>query len=159
MTMYRQAQITCPRCTTALVAMPTVQITRHMCTGCGGVWVEEEDLRSLFEDLSLDPLAPLGPLELDTGPLRCPRCRESMAVERTHGDEPTALIDVCPRHGAWFDRGELALALERLQLRRIDKERSEDQADTPELMLLIVWLYRLFRPEPPESTRKRGRPF
>jgi Zn-finger nucleic acid-binding protein len=157
MTMYRQAQITCPRCATALVALTTSQSTRHTCTGCGGVWIEEEDLRRIFEALSLDPLAPLGPLELEAGPLRCPRCREAMAVERTHGAEPTALIDVCPRHGAWFDRGEMALALDRLQLRRIDKERGPYH-DVDETMLLFVWLYQLFRPEPREPFRTRGRP-
>jgi Zn-finger nucleic acid-binding protein len=158
MTMYRQAQITCPRCATALVAMPAPQSTQHTCTGCGGVWIEEEDLRRLFEELSLDPLAPLGPLELEEGSLRCPRCRKAMAVERTHGAEPTAEIDVCPDHGAWFDRGELTLALDRLQIKRIDKERGPYHGVSAE-ELIFVWLYRLFRPDPAEPPpRTRGRP-
>jgi Zn-finger nucleic acid-binding protein len=157
MTLYRQAQITCPRCGTALVAMGAALSTRNTCTGCGGAWVEEEDLRRIFEDLSLDPLAPLGPLELVEGPLRCPRCRKPMAVERTLGEEPTAQIDVCPDHGAWFDRGELAHTLDRLQLQRIDKERGPYH-DVPDEIVLFVWLYRLFRSEPEEPSRTRGHP-
>src|SRR5690349_10652398 len=42
---YRQAQIACPRCATALVAVPGPEITRHTCSACGGVWIDEEDLR------------------------------------------------------------------------------------------------------------------
>jgi Zn-finger nucleic acid-binding protein len=155
--MYRQAQITCPRCATELVAVTTPQITRHTCRGCGGVWIDDDDLRRVLEELSLDPRAPIGPLELVAGPLRCPRCREAMAVERTRGPEPIAQVDVCPDHGAWFDRGEMALALQQLQIERIDKERGpyyKQRADD----LIFIWLYELFRrKDPAEPPRTRGR--
>jgi Zn-finger nucleic acid-binding protein len=156
MPVFRHA-LTCPRCPLALIEVTTPRITRHTCNGCGGVWIDDDDLRRLFEELALDPAAPLGPLELATGPLRCPRCREAMAVERTLGAEPTALVDVCAAHGAWFDRDELAHALHQLQLARLEKERGPYH-DVPDELKVLVWLYRLFRRDEPEPIRTRGRP-
>ncbi len=156
MTMYRQVQISCPRCATELVAVGA-PYPRHTCSGCGGVWIDEEDLRRMLEAIAIHPLAPLGPLELEAGPLRCPRCREPMAVERTVGVEPTEMIDVCADHGVWFDPDELALALERLQLERIDQERGP-YYNQPVELVPFIWLYRLFRSDSTEPPRTRGRP-
>ncbi len=158
MTMYRQVHLSCPRCTTQLVAVSD-PYTRHTCSGCGGVWIDEDELRRMLEAIAIQPWAPLGPLELEAGPTPCPRCREPMAVERTHGEHPTEQkqIDVCPDHGAWFDRDELELALQQLQLDRIDKERGPYYKQPAEA-LLFIWLYQLFRGDRTEPPRRRGRP-
>jgi Zn-finger nucleic acid-binding protein len=156
MTMYRQVHIHCPRCASQLVAVAD-PYTRHTCSGCGGVWLDEEDLRRMLEAIAIHPWAPLGPLELDVGPVPCPRCREPMAVERTLGEAPTAEIDVCPEHGAWFDREELPLALQRLQIDRIDRERGP-YYNQPVELLPFIWLYQLFRGDRTEPPRRRGRP-
>ena len=155
--MFRQVELACPRCGIALVAAPTEPIPRHDCRDCGGVWIDEAELRRVLEELRIDPQAPIGPLTLEAGPLRCPRCGKPMAVERTRGEEPTAQIDVCPDHGAWFDRGELAHVLERLGLAQIEEERGPYHGAPIELVPFI-WLYRLFRRDPAEPPRTRGRP-
>lgn len=158
MTAFRHVQLTCPRCGAALGAVSTPGLTRHPCSGCGGVWIDEEELRRLLEELRIDPLAPLGPLLVEAGPLRCPRCRAPMAVERTVGGEPSAAIDVCSEHGAWFDPRELEHALHQLQLERIEKERGPYH-DVPDEIFPFVWLYRKFRGDGPEAPRRtRGRP-
>jgi Zn-finger nucleic acid-binding protein len=42
--------------------------------------------------------------------LRCPACNELM-LRHNFGDSSGVIVDVCGKHGVWFDNGELAQAL------------------------------------------------
>jgi Zn-finger nucleic acid-binding protein len=43
--------------------------------------------------------------------LKCPFCSSGMELERLYG----VAVDVCPRHGIWFDAGEAQLLINRVQ--------------------------------------------
>jgi Zn-finger nucleic acid-binding protein len=163
MSVYRgERPLTCPRCgeDTALSEQVLHDVRRHLCAGCGGVWIAEDQLQLLFVALGLGIGAhePFGPLAMMAGGARCPICRAPMTIERTYGDELPAEIDVCAAHGAWFDRDELAHALAQLQLEAMDRVR--DPLDHwPSEVALFAWLYRRFVPyEPRLPTRVRGAP-
>jgi Zn-finger nucleic acid-binding protein len=103
----------CPRCTSTLTALRGEHGYLLDCGHCGGQFVEH----ALFRDL-LDQRAKLGqwalrqPLRqrLGIGDVRyvaCPHCQELMN-RHNFGGTSGVVIDVCHRHGSWFDAGELA---------------------------------------------------
>ena len=147
----------CPRCTgVALSATETPRLTRHTCARCTGTWVDDADLRSMFVDLDLAEDAAFGPLVATTGTMPCLRCRAPMAIEHAVG-APQIEIDVCPQHGAWFDREELATALENIALEHAAYVRDRDLVDKHDRGYWLTALWRYFRPLEPPPTRRRGR--
>ena len=159
MPIYRDQSLTCPRCGTdvALSATETPRITRHTCARCDGAWIDEADLRRMFADLELSEDEAFGPLVTTTGTMPCLRCRTPMAVEHAHGAHEIE-IDVCPAHGAWFDRQELATALQNVKLEHIRYARDRDLTEWPFEEAVFIRLYRLFRPLEPQPDRRRGQP-
>lgn len=91
--------VCCPRCTTSTV-VPSHDV--HVCTGCGGVWLDDERARRLLAPLGADLQPSSTPM---TAPIGCSWCGQTMTICHTRlaGVE----IDVCESHGAWFDRHEL----------------------------------------------------
>lgn len=69
-------------------------------------------------------------IESDRG---CLVCRKPMAKE-SHEHLQELVIDTCRGHGAWFDRGELARAIE-LDSRRRARERNMGRSDRKERAL------------------------
>lgn len=108
--------VSCPRCDgVALTPHRVGGIERHRCAGCGGVWFDDSALRQVLSCLGMDGDQPLGAPAGGAVRLACPRCRELMATERAWGEGPPVDLDVCPAHGAWFDRDEFEDALRRIQ--------------------------------------------
>lgn len=89
----------CPRCATPTL-VPGHDV--HVCTGCGGVWLDDARARQLLAPLGADLQPSAMP---QTAPVACPVCGHGMYIclTRLAGVE----IDVCGPHGAWFDRSEL----------------------------------------------------
>jgi len=89
----------CPRCATPTL-LPGHEV--HVCTGCGGVWLDAEQARRLLAPLGADLQQSAVP---QTFPVACPMCGHGMYIclTRLAGVE----IDVCAPHGVWFDRHEL----------------------------------------------------
>jgi Zn-finger nucleic acid-binding protein len=89
----------CPRCAT-LTLVPGHDV--HVCTGCGGVWLDAERARRLLAPLGADFQQSVMP---QTAPVGCPVCGHGMYIclTRLAGVE----LDVCGPHGVWFDPYEL----------------------------------------------------
>ena len=112
----REARWRCPACKEALSA--GTRDSRVLgCENCGGFFASHEGLRALlvtdlggrweFGGHHADEKA----LVTSVHYLACPMCEEPM--NRTLFAPKSALIvDVCSRHGAWFDCGELQRALD-----------------------------------------------
>ncbi len=82
------------------------------CSECGGVWLDAGELESLLGDRSLGQqlIASFTPAAHSPENLRkCPICRKKM--EKVLAGK-NMLLDRCPIHGLWFDRGELTQLLE-----------------------------------------------
>lgn len=95
----RMSAARCPRCATPTL-VPGHEV--HVCTGCGGVWLDAERARQLLAPLGADLQPSAAPW---TGSAGCPVCGHGMYIclTRLAGVE----LDVCGPHGAWFDRLEL----------------------------------------------------
>lgn len=95
----RMSAARCPRCATPTL-VPGHEV--HVCTGCGGVWLDAERARRLLAPLGADLQQSAAPW---TAPAGCPVCGHGMYIclTRLAGVE----LDVCGPHGVWFDRLEL----------------------------------------------------
>jgi len=116
----------CPRCNNrGMFPAAAGELLLQGCGACGGVWLDDASSRHLIAQPSAEAahLATLAannaqrPVSVQ-GPVSCPVCSETLR----HHDFPNAKLrlDVCARHGTWFDRGELSVlvALVQEELRR-----------------------------------------
>lgn len=113
----------CPRCSVPLApGLPHTQI----CAQCEGVWVDKGALSQLVqaspEEIANSPLA--GTLEANHQevPLAdlvpCPVCSATM-TRYVYCADSGITLDRCPQHGIWFDDGELAQAMDYMQLGKV----------------------------------------
>jgi Zn-finger nucleic acid-binding protein len=95
----------CPRCQVPLDAQPLV---RH-CGRCKGSWIAEHVLHErVAEARGAQPgRTALTWRNEARAALRCATCAEPMETLVVSGTP----VDRCPRHGVWFDAGELAHVL------------------------------------------------
>jgi Zn-finger nucleic acid-binding protein len=131
----------CPTCKKELVAFRGTGGILLDCASCGGQFVEHELLSSLLESREVAGLAVtrrVNRSKLGLDPVRyvpCPACRQLMN-RKNFGGESGVVVDVCSKHGTWFDEGELprvlafvesgGLALARSHQR--EREREQDRA-------------------------------
>ena len=133
--------VKCPRCGRSLRQVDVEGTTMRTCEDCDGVWMSNEVFETVCADAERRsavlgyfrqrPDHHLGPTKVNYVP--CPYCRELMNranFARASG----VIIDVCKRHGAWFDADELPAIIEfvqkggmeiarQRQLREIEDER------------------------------------
>ena len=112
----------CPRCSVSLnLGLPHT----HLCPRCEGVWVDKGALSQLVqasqEEIGRSPLSATLEANHEEIPLAdlvsCPVCSKTMTRYIYCADSGIAL-DRCVDHGIWLDDGELAQAMDYLQLGR-----------------------------------------
>ena len=100
----------CPVCREPLVVAEREGIELDVCLWCHGLWFDAGELALLAEKLGRTLAVPEGaPLEAAATPEKprlCPRCDKAMEKVWL-GGAPKVLLDRCPRHGLWFDHGEM----------------------------------------------------
>ncbi len=111
----RDGTLPCPDCNEAMSALDCGPGAAHDCGKCGGQFVEIAALRDLLERHSLDPgvARPRTTARIADTPVRyvaCPVCRALMN-RRNFGGASGVIVDVCAKHGTWFDCGELPRVL------------------------------------------------
>lgn len=102
----------CPQCSDILVTLEFDRIEIDYCTRCEGIWLDSGELELLAakesgSDALLGRFTPAGSKENKRS---CPICSKAMKKVLAGGEDPV-LLDQCPKHGLWFDRGELKKAL------------------------------------------------
>jgi Zn-finger nucleic acid-binding protein len=112
------SELHCPSCTIGLSAFAGGAPGRlYDCARCGGQLVEHALLRDLLERREVCGAAvPRRTMrrESELEPVRylpCPGCRALMN-RQNFGGASGVIVDVCSRHGVWFDAGELPRVLE-----------------------------------------------
>jgi Zn-finger nucleic acid-binding protein len=106
----------CPRCEVDLEVFRGGSGKLRDCGHCGGQFLEHVLLRDLIERREVyGTVAPRvfrkrNPLRNPVKYLPCPECRTIMA-RRNFGGASGVVVDVCTRHGMWFDAGELPSVL------------------------------------------------
>jgi len=133
----------CPRCNVTMNSVVVGKSPLHECPRCEGIWITTEVLRQICDDREqqsavLGVAAPLdAPDPGDQGQhavhyIKCPVCGEVMNranfAHRCH-----VIVDVCGRHGTWFDRDELRRILEFIQGGGLNQERELEIDDLKEL--------------------------
>ena len=115
----------CPRCDGGLRVHLAEHIEFIECGDCGGIWAQ----RSAFEHLLQEASGPIevGPQEAEAQPhgqeepdwsqeglIPCPTCARKMVPRqfKYSGYGSKITLDVCVRHGIWFDEEELRRVLE-----------------------------------------------
>lgn len=96
-------ELTCPKCSSAMVKPEQLPISIRRCNECQGRWLDLEEIKSQISDPSIlwDALSTQGTV---TG-LGCPACRDRPLSQAWYGDSE---IDWCPTcKGIFFDPGEL----------------------------------------------------
>jgi len=108
--------LNCPRCRAALllrrVTVDGRPVLVDVCArGCGGVWLDESDLRSGLDTsddlIDVVPASPPVPVTDRDAPVLCPICQG--ATERFRWNyQSHVLLDRCTAgHGTWIDGGEV----------------------------------------------------
>jgi Zn-finger nucleic acid-binding protein len=105
-------ELTCPACRVAMLRGALGQNTIHECGKCFGIWLDTATFERICRD-SEQHAAVLGRAQdaraMNLGPVRyvpCPQCHQLMNrvnFARCSG----VVLDVCRRHGIWFDMQEL----------------------------------------------------
>ncbi len=110
----RDGTLPCPDCHARMSVLDCGPGAVHDCGRCGGQFVEVAALRDLLERHTIDsgvvhPRA----TAVAAAPVRyvaCPVCRALMN-RRNFGHASGVIVDVCGKHGTWFDAGELPRVL------------------------------------------------
>lgn len=120
----------CARCGAPLTLLPSPLGGAFGCSVCKGVWLDlvachqvahSEVPPSVVAALEAHAAGDRAPA-LDAHPFRsaprneprCPMCHEPLA----HSVVAGVSLDVCPRHGAWFDEGEVRTLVQGLAFQR-----------------------------------------
>jgi Zn-finger nucleic acid-binding protein len=107
--------VDCANCKNPMITAELEDVEIDFCSGCGGIWLDAGELESLLSDEAhVRQVAALFSPAADCHekPRKCPICRKRMDKVNVATGNDITLLDRCPVHGLWFDRGELKHALE-----------------------------------------------
>lgn len=130
----------CPRCRVPMNRVAVGSTTLRECATCEGLWVDA----AAFEQICADreqQAAVLGvAMPAHAAPVRhenhvsyvpCPQCGQLMNrlnFARCSG----VVVDVCRRHGTWFDRDELQRIVEFIRAGGLDAARAREKMQIAE---------------------------
>ncbi len=131
----------CPRCSTALVVTAIGSAFLEECGACGGVWVDAQSFQQICRSREQQAAyvgagSPVAPPSLGSAAqhlesvhyLKCPACAQLMN-RMNFARHSGVIVDVCKRHGTWFDRDELRQIVEFIRAGGIDAARDQERAE------------------------------
>ena len=125
----------CSECHSQLEAMREPAGTLLACRSCGGQFVEHALLRSLLDQYETTGLAfPDAPYHKPALKAAAPRVHyrpcsvcQQMMNRKNFGGSSGVIVDVCAKHGTWFDTGELPQVLEFVKSGGLVRERIREE--------------------------------
>lgn len=132
----------CPRCNHKLESKVINNYLVDFCMECEGIWLAHHLFDELLKKLPPNSIGALGyrpPKNNDKIPthkvryLRCPECDVTMSRHNFMYNSDI-ILDQCNEHGVWFDKHELALALDFVRSSRIKptSKKPLNRATSPE---------------------------
>ena len=130
----------CPRCKIDMSSIAIGAEAMRECERCGGLWVEVAAFEKICADreqqsavLGGASLAPATQMMRKGDPdkiryVPCPQCGQLMNrfnFARCSG----GVVDVCKRHGTWFDRDELREIVEFIRSGGLDAARQKEKRE------------------------------
>lgn len=131
----------CPRCQTPMNAVMIGKTELRECPKCEGIWADAASLNKICADRE-EQAAVLGvagtlhtpgsvDVEQQIRYVPCPVCGNLMnRVNFAHCSN--VIVDVCNRHGTWFDRDELRKIVEFIRAGGLDEARAKEIAELEE---------------------------
>lgn len=127
----------CPRCHVNLGAAMVGNTSLLECGKCEGVWVDADTLQQICADREKQaavlgmatplPAADSGALET-VRYIPCPVCK--VLMNRVNFASCShVIVDVCGKHGTWFDKDELRKVIEFIRAGGLDKSRAQEIAN------------------------------
>jgi len=153
--IYGPSKLRCPTCRGDLSAYHGGAGHLFDCGRCGGQFVENVLLLQLLERREVAgrflPQNPRrrNPLEQPLVYLECPECHELMH-RKNFGNSSGIIVDVCARHGSWFDSGELPQVLKFVEAGGLARARYAQQHRAEPRPALAS--FEIFRTSPRVST-------
>lgn len=128
--MFRDSTARCPTCDSAL--NPTG--SRFACQPCDAVFINDDELGALLDELSPDDERPLPQRLFDGRPtgLTCPFCTTRMNASWIHDTG----FERCPTHGTWITTPKLQALLE--SHADLHADRNSDHSRLEALMFVPV---------------------
>jgi len=129
----------CPRCKGEMQSKTLGQQTILECPDCLGLWLDSSSFEKICADRE-QHAAVLGaaslaaahvPTDEKVSYIPCPQCHQLMNranFARCSG----VVVDVCKKHGIWFDRDELSKIIEFIRDGGLDLARSRERAQLEE---------------------------
>jgi Zn-finger nucleic acid-binding protein len=130
----------CPRCSSPLSVTAIGDAFLEECGGCGGVWVDAQSFQAICQSREQQAAyvgagSPLSPLSLGVATqhasvqyVKCPACGQLMN-RMNFARHSGVVVDVCKRHGTWFDRDELRQIVEFIRAGGLDAARDKERAE------------------------------
>jgi Zn-finger nucleic acid-binding protein len=129
----------CPRCKAEMISKSLGDATFLECPHCLGLWLNVATFEKICADreqhssvLGVATLAPKRTIpEAKVTYIRCPECSELMNranFARCSG----VIVDLCKRHGIWFDREELSRIIEFIREGGLELSRAREKAQLDE---------------------------
>jgi Zn-finger nucleic acid-binding protein len=124
----------CPECSKPFTAYGGHGGTLGECEACGGQFVEHALLEELLErrevhrPVTRTPPPRANPLAKPVRYLKCPSCKDMMN-RNNFGTQSGIVVDVCSRHGVWFEAGELPRVLAFVQAGGLERARALKAAE------------------------------
>lgn len=137
-----QTHLPCPRCHVDLNAVVIGKTNLRECPQCEGIWADAASLEAIRADREQQaavlgiagPVAPEpGDIEKQIRYVPCPVCHKLMnRVNFAHCSH--VVVDVCARHGTWFDKDELRRIVEFIRGGGLEAARQKqlDELETKE---------------------------
>jgi Zn-finger nucleic acid-binding protein len=133
--------LSCPRCRVAMSSVVLGAARLQECGQCGGLWVDTISFQRICSDREqqatvLGAASPLtepeaSSVEHNIRYLPCPVCRQLMNrvnfARCSH-----VVVDVCRRHGTWFDKNELHQIIEFIRAGGLEAARTRELAELEE---------------------------
>ena len=127
----------CPDCRVPMDTLDCGPGALYDCSRCGGQFVEHAALRDLLEQhdrlgASERRQQRAAPVDTRVRYVSCPACRALMN-RRNFGAGSGVIVDVCGKHGTWFDPGELPRVLAYVESGGLQRSRQAAQHERDQL--------------------------
>jgi Zn-finger nucleic acid-binding protein len=119
--VFSNSKIKCPKCNVIMRLLNVDDVETDECPKCGGIWVDIKEEKQVLEMrpsvFTVEDMYHFRRIYTPTGKMEevryfmCPHCREPM-LRKNYMSHSGIIIDQCPKHGKFFDKGELEKAIE-----------------------------------------------
>ncbi|MEO7658500.1 MAG: zf-TFIIB domain-containing protein, partial [Pyrinomonadaceae bacterium] len=133
------AECECPRCRSQLEKLQVGQTVLRSCSKCNGLWVDVETFETICADREKQS-AVLGFLDERTVPphqltkityIPCPDCGQLMN-RNNFAKASGVIVDICKKHGVWFDTDELSSIVEFIRKGGMELARNREKLEIQE---------------------------